>query len=307
MTAGTVILLGLILVVIIVLLKTAVVVPQKSAYLIERLGKFANTLGAGFHILVPFVDRIAYRHTLKEEARDVPPQSCITRDNVSITVDGILYLQVMDPVKASYGISDYRWATIQLAQTTMRSLIGKIELDRTFEERETINAGVVAAVDKASEAWGVKITRYEIKSIEPPQSIKDAMEKQMRAEREKRASIAQSEGERQSQINIAEGERQAAIARSEGEMTRRINEATGEAQAIELRAKAQANAFREIAASLQSPGGSDALNLRVAQEYIAQFGNLAKTGNTIILPSNLADVAGIVAGLTQVFGKTSAK
>jgi regulator of protease activity HflC (stomatin/prohibitin superfamily) len=307
MTAGTVIFLGLIIVVIIVLFKTAVVVPQKSAYIVERLGKFANTLGAGFHILVPFVDGIAYRHTLKEEARDVPPQSCITKDNVAITVDGILYLQVMDPVKASYGISDYRWATTQLAQTTMRSLIGKIDLDRTFEERDAINAGVVAAVDKASEAWGIKITRYEIKTIELPQSIKDAMEKQMRAEREKRAAIAQSEGERQAAINKAEGERQAAIARSEGEMTRRVNEATGEAQAIELRAKAQANAFREIAASLQSPGGTDALNLRVAQEYIAQFGNLAKAGNTVILPSNLSDIAGIVASLTQVFGKVTAK
>ncbi len=302
MTAGTIILLGLIIVFIIVLLKTAVVVPQKSAYIVERLGRYANTLGAGFHILVPFVDSIAYKLTLKEEARDVPPQSCITKDNVAITVDGILYLQVMDPVKASYGISDYRWATIQLAQTTMRSMIGKIELDRTFEERDAINAGVVSAVDKASEAWGIKITRYEIKTIELPQSIKDAMEKQMRAEREKRAAIAQSEGERQSQINVAEGERQAAIARSEGEMTRRINEANGEAQAIELKAKAQANAFREIAASLQSPGGAEALNLRVAQEYIAQFGNLAKAGNTLILPSNLGDIAGMVAALTQVFG-----
>jgi regulator of protease activity HflC (stomatin/prohibitin superfamily) len=307
MTAATIVFLGLIVVAIIVLVKTAVVVPQRSAYIVERLGKYANTLGAGFHLLIPFVDRVAYRHTLKEEASDVPPQGCITKDNVVITVDGILYMQVMDPVKASYGISNYRWATIQLAQTTMRSMIGKIELDRTFEERDTINAGVVAAVDKASEAWGIKITRYEIKTIELPQSIKEAMEKQMRAEREKRASIAQSEGERQAQINIAEGERQAAIARSEGEMTRRINEANGEAQAIELRAKAQANAFREIASSLQSPGGADALNLRVAQEYIAQFGNLAKAGNTVILPSNLADIAGIVAGLTQVFAKVAPK
>jgi membrane protein implicated in regulation of membrane protease activity len=199
-------------------------------------------------------------------------------------------------VTEAIGISDYRWATIQLAQTTMRSMIGKIDLDRTFEERDAINAGVVAAVDKASEAWGIKITRYEIKTIELPASIKDAMEKQMRAEREKRAAIAQSDGERQ-----------AAIARSEGEMTRRINEANGEAQGIELRAKAQANAFREIAASLQSPGGADALNLRVAQEYIAQFGNLAKAGNTVILPSNLADIAGIVASLTQVFGKAAPK
>jgi regulator of protease activity HflC (stomatin/prohibitin superfamily) len=302
MGPGTVIFLGLLIVVIIVLLKTAIVVPQKSAFLVERLGKYANTLGAGFHILVPFVDRIAYKHTLKEEARDVPPQSCITKDNVGITVDGILYMQVMDPVKASYGISDYRWATIQLAQTTMRSLIGKIELDRTFEERDTINAGVVAAVDMASESWGIKITRYEIKTIELPMSIKEAMEKQMRAEREKRVTIFESEGKRQSAINVADGERQASIARSEGEMTKRINEANGESQAIELKAKAQANAFREIAASLQAPGGAEAMNLRVAQEYILQFGNIAKVGNTVIIPSNLSDLAGIVKSLTTVFG-----
>jgi regulator of protease activity HflC (stomatin/prohibitin superfamily) len=303
MGPGTVVLLGLSLVVIIVLLKTAVVVPQKSAFIVERLGKYADTLGAGFHILVPFVDRIAYRFTLKEEARDVPPQSCITRDNVAITVDGILYLQVMDPVKAAYGISDYRWATIQLAQTTMRSMVGKIELDRTFEERDTINASVVSAVDKASEAWGIKITRYEIKTIELPVSIKEAMEKQMRAEREKRATIAESEGQRQSAINVAEGERQAAITCSDGEKTRLINEATGRAQAIELEAAAQANAFRAIAGSLQSPGGVDAMNLRVAQEYITQFGNIAKAGNTVIIPSNLSDIAGLVEGLTTMFGK----
>jgi regulator of protease activity HflC (stomatin/prohibitin superfamily) len=240
---------------------------------------------------------------MKEEARDVPPQSCITRDNVAITVDGILYLQVMDPVKAAYGISDYRWATIQLAQTTMRSMVGKIELDRTFEERDTINASVVSAVDKASEAWGIKITRYEIKTIELPVSIKEAMEKQMRAEREKRATIAESEGQRQSAINVAEGERQAAITCSDGEKTRLINEATGRAQAIELEAAAQANAFRAIAGSLQSPGGVDAMNLRVAQEYITQFGNIAKAGNTVIIPSNLSDIAGLVEGLTTMFGK----
>jgi len=305
MGPGTVVFLGLSLVVIIVLLKTAVVVPQKSAFIIERLGKYADTLGAGFHILVPFVDRIAYRYTLKEEARDVPPQSCITRDNVAITVDGILYLQVMDPVKAAYGISDYRWATIQLAQTTMRSMVGKIELDRTFEERDTINASVVAAVDKASEAWGIKITRYEIKTIELPLSIKEAMEKQMRAEREKRATIAESEGKRQSAINVAEGERQAAITNSDGEKTRLINEATGRAQGIELEANAQANAFRAIAASLQTAGGVDAMNLRVAQEYITQFGNIAKAGNTVIIPSNLSDIAGMVEGLTTMFNKKS--
>jgi len=259
----------------------------------------AMTLGAGFHILVPFVDKVAYKHTLKEEALDVPPQSCITRDNVAVEVDGILYLQIMDPVKASYGITNFRWATIQLAQTTLRSLIGKIELDRTFEERESVNAGVVSALDKASEPWGVKVTRYEIKNITPPQTILEAMEKQMRAEREKRAVIATSEGQRQSAINLAEGERQAAIARSEGEKTKLINEATGRAQAVELEAKATANAFREIAASLQAEGGRDALNLRVAEDYLKQFGNLAKAGNTLILPSNLADIAGFVATLMK--------
>ena len=299
MSVATVFLLGLILIAIIAILKTAVVVPQKSAYVVQRLGKYSTTLGAGFHILVPFVDKVAYKHTLKEEALDVPPQSCITRDNVAVEVDGILYLQIMDPVKASYGITNFRWATIQLAQTTLRSLIGKIELDRTFEERESVNAGVVSALDKASEPWGVKVTRYEIKNITPPQTILEAMEKQMRAEREKRAVIATSEGQRQSAINLAEGERQAAIARSEGEKTKLINEATGRAQAVELEAKATANAFREIAASLQAEGGRDALNLRVAEDYLKQFGNLAKAGNTLILPSNLADIAGFVATLMK--------
>ncbi len=298
---GTIVLLGLVFVAIIVLFKTARVVPQKSAYIIERLGKYSKTLGAGFHVLAPFVDRISYKHTLKEEAVDVPPQSCITRDNVTVEVDGVLYLQVMDPVKASYGINNYRWATIQLAQTTMRSLIGKLELDRTFEERESINAGVVTAVDKASEPWGIKVTRYEVKNITPPQSVMAAMEAQMRAEREKRATIFVSEGKRQSDINLADGERQAAIARSEGEKTRLINEATGKAQAIELEAKAQANAFREIAASLQAAGGAEAMNLRVAQEYIREFGQLARTTNTLILPANVSDIAGTVATLTKTF------
>ena len=304
MPVSTIVVLGLILVVIIAVAKTATVVPQRSAFIVERLGKYSKTMQAGFHLLVPFLDRISYKHTLKEEALDVPPQSCITRDNVVVEVDGILYLQVMDPVKASYGISSYRYATIQLSQTTMRSLIGKLELDRTFEERESINAGVVEAVDKASEPWGVKVTRYEVKNIKPPQTILDAMEKQMRAEREKRATIATSEGQRQSDINIAEGERAAAIARSEGERTKLINEATGRAQAVELEAKATATAFREIAAALQTEGGREALNLRVAEKYIMEFGNLAKTNNTLILPSNLADIAGIVATLTKTFAST---
>jgi regulator of protease activity HflC (stomatin/prohibitin superfamily) len=299
MTPGTIVLIVLAFVVIIAILKTATVVPQRSAYIVERLGKYSKTLQAGFHVLVPFLDRLAYKHTLKEEALDVPPQSCITRDNVVVEVDGILYLQLMDPVKASYGITNYRWATIQLAQTTMRSLIGKLELDRTFEEREMLNAGIVSAVDKASEPWGVKVTRYEVKNIKPPETILEAMEKQMRAEREKRATIATSEGQRQSEINQAEGERAAAIARSEGEKQRLINEATGRAQATELDARATATAFREIANALQTDGGHEALTLRVAEKYIQQFGNLAKTNNTIILPSNLADVASFVAGVTK--------
>ncbi len=305
LTPGTIVFLVLSLILIIAVAKTATVVPQRSAYIIERLGKYSKTLQAGFHILLPFLDRISYKHTLKEEALDVPPQNCITKDNVGVEVDGVLYLQVMDPVKASYGIANYRYATIQLSQTTMRSLIGKIELDRTFEERETLNAGVVNAVDKASEPWGVKVTRYEVKNIKPPQTILEAMEKQMRAEREKRAVIATSEGQRQSEINLADGERAAAIARSEGEKMRLINEATGRAQAVEVEAKATANAFREIATSLQVQGGNEALTLRVAEKYIAEFGNLARTNNTMILPSNLADVASFVGAVTKTLQFTS--
>lgn len=303
----TIVLLGLLLLVIVILAKTALVVPQKSARIVERLGKYSRTLGAGFHILLPFIDKPRYIHTLKEQAIDVPSQQCITRDNVTVEVDGVLYLQVMDPVKASYGITNYTFATVQLAQTTMRSMIGKIDLDRTFEERESINGGVVDAVDKASEPWGVKVTRYEVKNIVPPATIMDAMEKQMRAEREKRAAIAKSEGERQSTINVADGERQAAIARSEGEKTRLVNEASGRAQAVEMEATATANAFRQIAGSLQTPGGEDALNLRIAQEYIKEFGNLARTNNTLILPSNLADIAGFVGTLTKGFAAVKDK
>lgn len=310
---GSIALLALILVI-----KTAVVVPQRSAYIVERLGKYAQTLEAGFHVLIPFVDVIRYRHSLKEVALDVPEQNCITRDNVVVAVDGILYLQVVDPVKASYGISNYSYATQQLAQTTLRSLIGKLELDRTFEERETINAGVVDALDKAAEPWGIKVTRYEIKDIRLPGPIQDAMEKQMRAEREKRATIAKSEGERQSTINIAEGNRQEAIAvsegirmklinESEGEKAKLINEAQGRAQQIELVAKATANGLREVAMALQAPGGMDALNLRVAEQYVTEFGNLAKTNNTMIIPTNLADLAGTVAAATKAFQKADGK
>ena len=299
--APTIIIIVLILFVLILLMKTAYVVPQRTVYIIERLGKYSATLEAGFHILVPFIDRIAYRHSLKEVVVEVPPQSCITKDNISVEVDGILYMQVIDPVKASYGINNYIFASTQLAQTTMRSEIGKIELDRTFEEREKINVEIVAAVDKASEPWGIKITRHEIKNILPPMSIKDAMEKQMRAEREKRALIAESEGDKQAKINRAEGDRQEAINRSEGEKMKRINEAEGRGQEIERVAIATAQGIRNIAEAINEKGGMDAVNLRIAETYLTAFGNLAKTNNTMIIPQNLSDVAGTVAAISKVF------
>lgn len=288
------------LLVITAIVKTAVIVPQKQAFIIERLGKYRCTLEAGFHILLPFFDRVAYRQTLKEQAIDVPPQQCITKDNIAVDVDGILYVQVMDPMKASYGIGNYLFATVQLAQTTMRSEMGKLDLDRSFEERTAINAAVVAAVDKASDPWGVKVTRYEIKNITPPQTIRDAMEKQMRAEREKRAMIAESEGERQAKINRAEGERQEAIALSEGERERRINEAEGRAKEITLVAEAQAEGIRKVAEAINSPGGLSSVNMQLAQQYLQQFGNLAKQNNTMIIPTDLANVAGVIKACTTI-------
>ncbi len=296
----TIIILGIAVLIIVAFFKTIRIVPQKSAFIIERLGKYSATLDAGLHILIPFIDNISYKHTLKEQAIDVPPQTCITRDNISVEVDGILYLQVIDPKKASYGINRYQFASTQLAQTTMRSVIGKLELDKTFEERETINVSIVDAVDKASEPWGVKVTRYEVKNIVPPQSIKDAMEKQMRAVREKRAVIAESEGDKQAKINRAEGDKQELIARSEGEMQKRINEADGRAGEIERVAKATANGLREIALAINERGGINAVNLRIAEQYVNEFGNLAKTNNTIILPANLTDLAGMVSTVTSV-------
>ena len=293
--------------VLITLFKTARVVPQKEAFIVERLGKYSKTLVAGFHILAPFLDRVAYKHTLKEQAVDVPPQQCITRDNIAVEVDGILYMQVVDPKKASYGIDRYQFASTQLAQTTMRSVIGKLELDRTFEERETINGAIVEAVDKASDPWGVKVTRYEVKNILPPKSIKDAMEKQMRAEREKRAVIAESEGDRQAKINRAEGEKQEMIAQSEGEKQKRINEAEGRAAEIEKVAIATAVGVREIAKAINEEGGQDAVNLRVAEQYIGEFGKLAKETNSIIIPTNLADIAGVIKAATSVIEKAPAK
>ena len=298
---GALVFFGLLaFIVLVAVLKTAIVVPQKTAFIVERLGKYSCTLDAGFHILIPFIDKVAYRHTLKEQAIDVPPQECITKDNIAVSVDGILYVQVMDPVKASYGIGNYLFATTQLAQTTMRSEMGKLDLDRSFEERTSINAAIVSAVDKASDPWGIKVTRYEIKNITPPQTIRDAMEKQMRAEREKRAMIAESEGERQSKINRAEGERQQAIALSEGERTRRINEAEGKAQEILLVAEAQATGIRKVAEAIGGKGGLESVNMQLAQQYLAQFGNLAKANNTMIIPSNLADVAGVLKACTSV-------
>jgi regulator of protease activity HflC (stomatin/prohibitin superfamily) len=285
---------------LVLLLKTAVIVPQKTAFIVERLGKYRCTLDAGFHFLMPFLDRIAYRHTLKEQAIDVPPQECITKDNIAVSVDGILYMQVMDPSKASYGIGNYLFATTQLAQTTMRSEMGKLDLDRSFEERTTINQAIVSAVDKASDPWGIKVTRYEIKNITPPQTIRDAMEKQMRAEREKRAMIAESEGERQSKINRAEGERQQAIALSEGERARRINEAEGKAQEILLVAEAQATGIRKVAEAIGAKGGLESVNMQLAQQYLQQFGNLAKKNNSMIVPADLANVAGILQACTSI-------
>lgn len=304
MDVSTIVAIGIGLVVFFILLSCIKIVPQRSAYVVERLGKYNGTLLAGFHFLMPIIDKVAYKHTLKESAIDVASQSCITKDNIAVEVDGVLYLQVMDAMKASYGIDNYSFAAIQIAQTTMRSVIGKLDLDKTFEERETINTSIVNAVDKASDPWGVKIARYEVKNITPPQSIKDAMEKQMRAEREKRAMIAESEGQKQAKINVAEGDKQELIARSEGEKQKRINEAEGKAAEIEAVASATAKGIREIALSINEKGGIDAVNLRVAEQYLGEFGKLAKENNTMIIPSNLSDVSGIIATATSVLNQT---
>ncbi len=300
MDIGIIISIGIVVLVVVIVFQTARIVPQRMAFIVERLGKYAKTLDAGFHILIPFLDRVAYKHSLKEVAVDVPSQTCITKDNIAVEVDGILYLQVIDPVKASYGIENFLFASTQLAQTTMRSEIGKLELDRTFEEREQINAAIIQAVDKASDPWGVKITRYEISNISPPKTVTDALEKQMRAEREKRAAIAESEGQRQAMINVAEGDKQEAIKKSEGEKTKRINEAEGRAKEIELVAVATAEGIRKISEAIEVPGGKDAVNLRVAEQYIKEFGNLAKVNNTVIIPSDLSDIAGMVGSVTSL-------
>ena len=289
-----------VIVFILILAKAIKIVPQKEAWIVQHLGKYSQTLQAGLHFINPLFDAIAYRQNLKEMALDVPPQQCVTRDNITVTVDGILYLQVVDPVKASYGIQDYLYACSQLAQTTLRSEVGKLDLDKTFIERTSINSAICAEVDKASDPWGVKVTRYEIKTIEPPKSVKDAMEKPLRAEREKRAAIAESEGERQARINRADGEKQEAIAKSEGEKTRRVNEAEGRAAEIRLVAKATAQGLREIAAATKVQGGLEAMNLRLAEQYIVEFGKIAKTGNTLVLPTDMANVAGFLKAATTV-------
>lgn len=276
------------------------IVPQNEAFVVERLGKYNGTLISGLHLLIPFLDRISYRHTLKEQVIDVPSQNCITQDNISVEVDGVLYMTVMDPKKASYGVDNYHFAAIQIAQTTMRSVIGKLELESTFKERETINNDIINAVDKASDPWGIKVNRYEVRNITPPQSIKEAMERHMKAERDKRAAIAVSEGERQSEINRAEGEKMGTINISEGEKQQLINLAEGHAAQIQLVAEATATGLKMVAEAIGHPGGQDAVSLRIAEAYLLEFGKLAKTNNTMIIPTNVVDIASMVAVGQQV-------
>lgn len=287
--------------VVVVLAKSLVIVPQQSAYVVERLGRYHCTLSAGWHVLVPILDVVRYRHTLKEMAIDIPEQICITKDNVQVGVDGVLYMKIMNAELASYGIEDYVFAIMQLAQTTMRSEIGKIDLDRTFEERSTINVQVVSELDKATDPWGVKVLRYEIKNIRPPADVLAAMEKQMRAEREKRAQVLKSEGERDAAINVAEGQKQQVIKDSEAKRLKQINEAEGEASAILAVAEATARGLTMVADGLNVPGGLEAMRLQIANQYLQQFGNIANGSNTLILPANLTDVASMVALATKVF------
>ena len=296
----------LVAMIIVLLFEGIRIVPQQNAWVVERLGKFQGVLEPGLNLIVPFFDRIAYKHSLKEVPLDVPEQVCITKDNTQLAVDGIIYFQVVDPRLASYGSSDYIQAITQLAQTALRSGIGKMELDRTFESRDEINQHVVSVLDEAGRTWGIKVLRYEIKSLTPPESILRSMQAQITAEREKRAVIATSEGKRQQEINIADGQRQAAILESEGQKQAQINKAAGEAGAIELVANANANAVRAVASAIQTAGGMDAANLKVAQQYVDAFANLAKTGNTLIIPSNLSDVAGVVASAMTVMDRTKA-
>ncbi len=292
--------IGLVILAVVVMVKTAVVVPQQNAFVVERLGRFNAVLDAGFHFLMPFFDAIRYKHTLKEQAVDIPEQICITKDNVQVAVDGILYLKVLDAQRASYGISDYYYAISQLAQTALRSEIGKIDLDRTFEERSHINGMVIAELDKATGPWGVKVLRYEIKNITPPKDVLNAMEKQMRAEREKRAVVLSSEGERDAAINNAEGKKQQVIKESEAARQKQINEAEGQAAAILSIADATAEGLRKVAEAIGGPGGVEAVQLRVAEKYVEQFGHLAKVNNTVILPATLSDVGSMIAAAMNV-------
>ena len=292
--------LAVVLVIVFVIARTALVVPQQSAYVVETVGRYSRTLQAGFHLLVPFIDRVSYRHTLKEQTIDIPEQVCITRDNVQVGVDGVLYLQVLDPRQASYGVMNYAFAISQLAQTTLRSEVGKIDLDRTFEERAAINASIVSELDKASGAWGVKVLRYEIKKIMPSPETLEAMEKQMRAEREKRAVVLTSEGDRDAKINEAEGQKQRVIKESEAQRQRQINEAEGQASAILAIANATAEGLKNIAGALREPGGDEAMKLRVAEQYISQLGQLAKAGNTFVIPANLSDLASMTTLATTL-------
>lgn len=303
MDAFTIAVLAIVLLAIVVIAKTATVVPQQSAYVVENLGRYSRTLRAGFHVLIPFIERIAYRHSLKEMAIDIPEQICITKDNVQVGVDGVLYMQVMDAQRASYGIMDYVFAISQLAQTTLRSEIGKIDLDRTFEERATINVSIVQEIDKATAPWGVKVLRYEIKNINPPSDVIEAMEKQMRAEREKRAVILDSEGVRDAKVNHADGEKQRVIKESEAARQQQINEAQGEAEAILAVASATAEGLRQVAQALSTQGGNEAMQLRVAEQYVAQFGQIAKEGNTLVVPANLSEISSMLALATKVIGE----
>ena len=298
--------LAVAILVVVVVARTAIVVPQQSAYVVESLGKYNRTLHAGFHILVPFAERVAYKHSLKEQSLDVPEQICITRDNVQVGVDAVLYMQVLDPHLASYGITNYGFAIAQLAQTTLRSEIGKIELDRTFEARGIINANVVAELDKASGAWGVKVMRYEIKNITPPKDVLQAMEKQMRAEREKRAVVLASEGERDAKINQAEGDKQRVIKASEANRQQQVNEAEGQAAAILAVATATAEGLRQVGSALSDRGGIEAMQLRIGEEYVRQFGKMAKESTTLVVPGNLSDLASVVTMATSIIRRAAA-
>ncbi len=303
LSGALIVFLGLALLALFIISRTAVVVPQQSAYVVERLGRYRATLDAGFHILLPFIDAVRYRHSLKEYAVDIPEQVCITRDNVQVHVDGVLYLKVLNPERASYGVADYPFAISQLAQTTLRSEIGKIDLDRTFEERMHINLQIVNELDKATEPWGIKVLRYEIKNITPPADVLAAMEKQMRAEREKRAVILTSEGQRDAAVNNAEGEKQQVIKASEANRQQQINEAEGQAAAILAVAEATSQGIRKVAEAIQLPGGFEAVQLRVAEQYIGQFGNIAREGTTMVLPANAADVGSMIALAMNVIGR----